>query len=301
MRVIDVMLSARPERISISGGEPLLVPWCIEAARRFHERGIVVTLFTSGWVMGEELAAGLAGSVTNVAVSIDGSDGKIHDTIRGRRGSFDRAMTALDVLQRVKREKRGAGQECYLLGIDYTLTQSGAKAADLERFVEAVTSRFPEIDFVRFGAVIPSGLAAEEEFEATELLTVEELVNLLGTETKLAELARNGTKVSMTDVRYFLPGAESSVIDVSIAQIEPDGALRAFPIYEAKVGNVLEEPLEVLWAKSMAWRSDPFVATQLNSIRTMADWARVTRTLDRRYGSGDDKVRIAQRRAGFGE
>ena len=64
-----------------------------------------------------------------------------------------------------------------------------------------------------------------------------------------------------------------------------DGQLRAFPIYEAKVGNVLEEPLDVLWQRALEWRLQPFVVEQIESIRSVADWARVTRTLDHRYGS----------------
>jgi MoaA/NifB/PqqE/SkfB family radical SAM enzyme len=295
MRVVDVILSAKPERVSISGGEPLNVPWCTEAVRRMHEAGILVTLFTSGWAMTDLLANELASSVTNVAVSIDGVDAQIHDHIRGKSGSFERVMATVDLLQRVKGECRKGGQKYYSLGIDYTLTQSGAKPADLERFVEKVTSQFPDLDFIRFGAVIPVGLAAEQGFEAAQLLTVEELVNIVGAENRLAECARNGAKVSVTDVRYFLPQPGTSATDVKIAQIEPDGALRAFPIYEAKVGNLLEESLEVLWSRALAWRSDPFVAAQMNSIRTMADWARATRTLDRRYGSVEDKARIAQR------
>lgn len=299
MRVVDVMLSVNPSRVSISGGEPLLVPWCTEATRRFHDSGIIVTLFTSGWMMSESLAADLACSVTNVAVSLDGSNKEIHDRIRGQRGSFDRVIAALDVLQRVKRQRRGAGQDCYSIGIDYTLTRSGAKLADLERFVDDITSRFSDIDFIRFGAVVPTGLAAEEGFEAVELLTIEELVNLLDAESQLAGRARNGAEVSLTDVRYFLPEAGSGTLDVNIAQIEADGAFRAFPIYEAKVGNILDEPLEVLWTRARSWCSDPFVVNQISSIRTMADWARVTRNLDRRYGSVDDKERIARRGAAF--
>lgn len=260
-----------------------------------HKSGIAVTLFASGWVMTDCLANELASSVTNVAVSIDGVDAQIHDHIRGKRGSFERVMASLDMLQRVKRKRREAGEGYYSLGIDYTLTRSGSKPADLEQFVEKVTSQFPDLDFIRFGAVIPVGIAAEQDFEAAQLLTVEELVNILGAEHRLAECARNGAKVSVTDVRYFLPQPGASATDVRIAQIEPDGALRAFPIYEAKVGNLLEESLEVLWSRALAWRSDPFVVAQMNSIRTMADWALATRTLDRRYGSVEDKARIAQR------
>lgn len=48
MRVVDVILRAQPQKISISGGEPLSVRWSLEAMKRLHDAGIAVTLFTSG-------------------------------------------------------------------------------------------------------------------------------------------------------------------------------------------------------------------------------------------------------------
>lgn len=179
MRVIDVMIAAQAKKVSISGGEPLSVRWSLEAMKRLHDAGIAVTVFTSGWAMSEKMAMALADSVASVAVSVDGADATIHDSIRGRSGAFERGMKALDILHRIKEERRAAGQPCFTLGIDYTLTRSGAREEDLERFVDAATKRFPRLDFIRFGAVIPSGLAAEREFEATELLSIEELVDLI--------------------------------------------------------------------------------------------------------------------------
>lgn len=245
--------------------------------------------------MPDKTAAALADAVASVAVSIDGADASIHDMIRARSGAFDRGMKALDALHRVKTERLAAGQSCFTLGIDYTLTRSNAKEADLERFVEAASKRFPKLDFIRFGAVIPSGLAAEPGYEASELLSIEELVDLIAVGQRLNARAGNALDISVTDVRYFLPQPGVSAVDLDIAHIEPDGALRAFPIYEAKVGNVLEESLEVLWPKVRAWRSDPFVAGLMESVKTMADWANTARTLDRRYGSPDDRERIARR------
>jgi MoaA/NifB/PqqE/SkfB family radical SAM enzyme len=295
MRIVDVILAAQAQKVSISGGEPLSVRWAVEAMKRLHDAGIAVTVFTSGWSMPERTAAALADAVSSVAVSIDGADAVIHDAIRGRAGAFERAMKALDVLHRVKDERRAAGKSCFTLGIDYTLTRSGAKEADLERFVETATKRFPRLDFIRFGAVIPSGLAAEQGFEASELLSIQELVDLIDVGRRLAARENNAIDISVTDVRYFLPQPETSAVDLDILQIEPDGALRAFPIYEAKVGNVLHEPLDVLWPRVREWRSDPFVAEQMESIQTMADWANTTRILDRRYGSREDRERIKQR------
>ncbi len=295
MRVTDVILAAQAQKVSISGGEPLSVRWAIEAMKRLHDAGVAVTLFTSGWSMPEKTATALADAVSSVAVSIDGADATIHDAIRARAGAFERGMKALDVLHRAKEERQAAGEKCFTLGIDYTLTRSGAKEADLERFVETAIKRFPKLDFIRFGAVIPSGLAAEREFEASELLSIEELVELIDVGWRLAARVGNTVDISVTDVRYFLPQPGVSAVDLDILQIEPDGALRAYPIYEAKVGNILDEPLDILWPRVRAWRSDPFVAEQMETIRTMADWASTTRTLDRRYGSLDDQERIRQR------
>ncbi|MGF9762996.1 radical SAM protein [Microvirga sp. 0TCS3.31] len=294
MRVIDMILAARAKKVSISGGEPLSVRWALEAMKRLHDAGIAVTVFTSGWSMPEKTATALADAVSSVAVSIDGADAATHDAIRARAGAFERGMKALDVLHRVKDERQAAGQSCFTLGIDYTLTRSGAKEADLERFFDETIKRFPRLDFIRFGAVIPSGLAAEPGFETNELLSIPELIDLIDAGRRLA---REGAApdISVTDVRYFLPQPGASLVDLDILHIEPDGALRAFPIYEAKVGNVLHEPLDVLWPRVRAWRSDPFVANQMETVQTMADWARTARTLDRRYGSPDDQERIGRR------
>jgi MoaA/NifB/PqqE/SkfB family radical SAM enzyme len=291
MRVVDVLLAAKPDRISLGGGEPLLVPWCIEAARRLSASGILVSLFTSGWVLTREIAEELASAVGSVAISIDGGNERIQDTVRGRRGAFTKGLAALETSLGVKQARQRAQQPCFTLGIDYTVTRLGSNITELEDFVDEMTSRLPGLDFIRFGAVIPGGLASEESFES-ELLTLEESTALVDAEARLAARAHNGTCVTVTDVRLFL---SPDVRSVDVAQIEPDGGVRAFPTYEAKVGNLLEEPIEVLWSRALAWRADPFVAEQLASIRTMADWAHVTRTLDRRFGSLDDRERFARR------
>ena len=292
-RVAEVIIAAGPERVSFSGGEPLVVPWWDEAADRLRRAGIPVTVFTSGWVMNEAVAERLAASVAAVTVSVDGADQSTHDAIRGRAGSFRRAMAALDQLSRVKMARAKRGEKHFRLGIDYTVTRSGHSG--LGDFVVEATSRFPNLDYVRFGAVMPVGLAQEPGFVGGELLSDAELEALVDAEAELSSRAENGIEVSVTDVRSFLPTSPLSVDGEGIAQIEPDGQLRAFACYEAKIGNVLDEPIDVLWERAIAWRNSPFVRAQTNSIRNLNDWARVTRVLDRRYGSDADRARIAQR------
>jgi len=292
-RVADVIIAAGPERVSFSGGEPLLAPWWHEAASRLRDAGIPVTVFASGWVMDETVASKLGESVTAVTVSVDGPDEQTHDAIRGRAGSYRRAVAALDWLSKIKQARTERGEPCYRLGVDYTVTRRGN--GDLGGFVATMTSRIPNLDYVRFGAVMPVGLGQETGFVASELLTDPELEALVDAEPELASRANNGIEVSVTDVRSFLPTSPLSVDGEGIAQIEPDGQLRAFACYEAKIGNVLDEPIDVLWDRALAWRASPFVREQTDSIRTLTDWARATRILDRRYGSEADKKRIARR------
>lgn len=295
LRIADMIVQLKPKRVALSGGEPLLVRGWAEAARRLRDVGAYVTLYTSGWIMDEAVAEELANSVTSVCVSLDGATEAMHDRLRRRAGSYRKARAALELLARFKRERTARGEPCYVLGTDFTVVRSNS--GDLAPFVADVTASYPGLDYLRFGMAVPEGPAADEDFAEQELLTNEEMLTLIETEGRLKALARNNVQVSVTDMRYYIPYSPYGGSGVTIAHIEPDGELRAFGVYEAKVGNVLREPFEVLWDRALAWRDDPFVKEQIMSIQTNHDWARVARVLDRRYGSEEDKARIARRNA----
>jgi MoaA/NifB/PqqE/SkfB family radical SAM enzyme len=295
MRVVDIIIAARPGRVLFGGGEPLLVSWWDEASRRIVDAGIAVTLFTGAWIMTTELAERAADSVTGVAVSIDGATAQVHDHIRGRKGSFDRAVSAVDQLSRVKEARLARAARIYRLGLDYTVTRTGWY--ETTKFVAEMTARFPGVDYITFGAVIPEGLAQEVAFVETELLSDDQLAELSDMEPLLASLARSDATISVTDARRFLPHGPLGDEAEGVAHIEASGHFRASTNFEAKVGNVLDEPLDVLWQRALAWRDDPFVVEQQNSINSLADWARVTRIIDRRYGSAEDIARISRRGA----
>ncbi len=290
MRIAEVIAEHRPKRVSLSGGEPLIVKNWPKAARRIRDAGVEVTLFTSGWTLEEADAERLAQSVTSVCVSVDGGTEQTHDALRGRSGSFQRAMAALEILDTFKRRHDGP---CYTLGIDYTVVRSNF--GERERFVRDATARFSGLDYLRFAMAMPCGLAAEEAFAAREILTDELSRALRDSEPTLQKLSEGGARVSITDTRSFMMYSEHCVEPPRMGHIEPDGRMRAFPVFEAKVGSVLELPLEELWRRMLAWQNDPFVVEQLGSIKTNEEWARAARTIDRRFGSESDKARITLR------
>ncbi|MFI6995754.1 hypothetical protein [Nonomuraea wenchangensis] len=78
-------------------------------------------------------------------------------------------------------------------------------------------------------------------------------------------------------------------------QVEPDGEVRAMPIYEGTVGNLLTEDAGTLWERVQERWSDPFVVETLSAVRSMQDWAEAARRLDHHFGTDEVRRRIDRR------
>lgn len=85
--------------ISLEGGEPLLrrdIGSIVRAFARHHHP----ILFTNGWPVTESLAGELwSAGLTQVGVSIDYPDAARHDARRGRAGTFEAALRALEIFR----------------------------------------------------------------------------------------------------------------------------------------------------------------------------------------------------------
>ncbi|MFG1942827.1 radical SAM protein [Nonomuraea sp. NPDC048826] len=302
LRVADAIVAMRPRGVAIAGGEPLLIKDLTAVIARMVEGGLSVALYTSGWLMTEDLARSLAEVCDRVAVSVDGATPATHDRIRGRNGSFAHAMRALRLLDDVAAERRAQGREPLTFGIDCVLLQSNF--AEMDELCQVVAPRFPELGFVAFGAAVPGGLANRRGFDEHELLTEEQtgLLDNPGFASRLRELAPGSVTVTATDNRILqmhpVLVARGAVFDA--LQIEPDGEVRAMPIYEGTVGNILTESPEVLWQRATARWSDPFVVEALSTAFTMREWAEAARRIDYRFGSDAVRARIDRRPAYLG-
>ncbi len=84
----------------VTGGEPFLrKPLALAMIRRLTDANINVIVNTNGWFVDAELAAELA-TIRGVRVnlSLDGHTAAAHDAARGVKGSWDRAVQAIDHL-----------------------------------------------------------------------------------------------------------------------------------------------------------------------------------------------------------
>jgi organic radical activating enzyme len=290
-RVTDTLISMKPPIVVFSGGEPLLVKEVFEVADRMSKAGIKLFLYTSGWALEPTMISAIMGLFSRVTVSVDGATALVHDRIRGRAGSYDRAISALQQLDAAVRDYRRLGARTPSLAIDFVVMQSNFH--QLGEMCAVVVHQFPELEYVFFGAVVPTGLATRAEFAEQEMLS-EEQAGLLASgqlARELQSLAPASIEVRTSDNR----GPLMHPSHFAEMQVEPDGMVRAMPIFEGTVGSLLAEPPLVIWKRAVERWNDPFVVETLAPARTMKAWADAVRRIDRHFGSTEDRARIARR------
>jgi MoaA/NifB/PqqE/SkfB family radical SAM enzyme len=298
LRVADALVSLEPQAVVLAGGEPLVIKGVFDVAERLAQAGVQVYLYTGGWSLQPWMVERMVSTIAQVSVSIDGATAEVHDAIRGRAGSFDRAMQALAMLDDAARELRERGAKPLAFGMDCTLTRSSFPQID--EFCTTIAPRFPELGFISIGAAMPIGLASRTGFVDRELLTDAQADQLASAEQldRLRVLAPPSVQVSVTDNRMLQMHPDLIARGVfPTMQLEPDGAVRAMAIYEGTVGNVLIEDPRVLWERAVARWSDPVVTETLGPARTMREWAEATRQIDYHFGSDSDRARIDRRPA----
>ena len=98
--VIDRMGAwCSPAGMNFVGGEPLLRKDLESLMGRAVRNGFQVSFNTNGWLVTEERAQAICDAGVSVAyVSLDGIEPATVDHSRGRKGSFDKAMQAIDRL-----------------------------------------------------------------------------------------------------------------------------------------------------------------------------------------------------------
>ena len=156
VRLLDEVAPHRPV-ISLFGGEPFLFPDIIPLIRDIKRRGLTVTIITNGWFLERNARELVELGVDTIAVSIDGPP-DLHDRIRGRESSFDRAAAGVRAVARFRKEMgRGLPVQMAILPItELNVTAVDAAIAALQEL---------PLDLVNVGLrwFIPKEVGAEYE------------------------------------------------------------------------------------------------------------------------------------------
>jgi MoaA/NifB/PqqE/SkfB family radical SAM enzyme len=293
LRIADAVLAVRPvPAVTFTGGEPIIVRGFLDLAKHLKNGGARLSLYTSAFRLQPDVASGIAELFDRVAVSLDGPDARTNDFLREREGSFDEAMTGAELLDGLVAPRK------LRFGLEVTIMKTNF--ASLERFATEVVPRLPHLGYLHLGALIPTGLGSRESFVERELLEDDQMAELPEIEKRLGQMVPRGVDVRVFSNLPFLMHPEQVrrglALD-ALVKIEADGRMRGMDIYEGTVGNVLEEPMSVLFRRTLERHKDPFVVRELRSVRTMRDWAAACRTIDLHFAAEEDRQRILARGA----
>lgn len=96
--VIDAAVPLGLTSVKLTGGEPLLYPdWKLLVSTSV-DRGLDVILETNGTLIDAATAEFLKQMNVFVSVSLDASDSKLHDRLRGVPGAYDRTLRGMDCM-----------------------------------------------------------------------------------------------------------------------------------------------------------------------------------------------------------
>ncbi len=152
--------------VSISGGEPLLVPWLPELLTYIAGLGLRVSLLSNGMLWTDKRVVALGPLVSLVNVSLDGASAEAHDAIRGP-GAFRQALRGIQRLG-------AAGVE---VGINVCLMRSNLR--DIEANLLGLVRSFPFQVSVQFGKFVDEGRGLGLRSEAPTADEMSELLPLL--------------------------------------------------------------------------------------------------------------------------
>jgi MoaA/NifB/PqqE/SkfB family radical SAM enzyme len=282
-RLLDELAPSRPI-ISLFGGEPLLYPDIVPLIQEVKRRGLTCSLITNSWHL-ESMARELVeAGIDTVMVSVDGPP-DVHDRVRGREGSFERAASGVRALARL-RDARGSAVPMLLaiLPITDLNVDDVARALDalgdlpldtinvgLRWFVPKETgSAYETVMKETFGVAGASWKGFEfdgADFAAAKGRQLTDLVKLLKgvRRQRFLDSARGRPWISFVpDVPaegvpgYFADSGKTFGHDLCpvawyFAQVEPDGQVcfcGDFPDYF--IGNVRKTPFREIWTGERA-------------------------------------------------
>lgn len=88
----------------LSGGEPLLTSGIMELVEFISGEGYRTNLVTNGFLIDEAVACGIADSgLGTLTISLDALKPETHDWIRGKSGSHERIIQAIDYLYKARK------------------------------------------------------------------------------------------------------------------------------------------------------------------------------------------------------
>lgn len=182
-----------PFRLVFTGAEPFLRKDILEIISFAAENNIYTVLTTNGWLIDEKLAQEIALSGLDVFnLSLDGVKASTHETLRGKKGAYQRAIRALRLVKGARQDKTP------VIYINTVIMEP-----NVDELIDLVKLAKKEgVEAIRFQALESKQLFGNEEYRSSWFenhpLWPKEVQKLTGILDKLNQLKARGYPIKNT-------------------------------------------------------------------------------------------------------
>lgn len=240
-RISKEIVRAMPLNVCLSGGEPLSYTHIQQVAGELRKHNIALSILTSGWLEDYQTLEWVSKTFSLVQVNIDGATCSTHDRIRGREGSYERAIKTILSLRELGFNN---------IRIVFVLTR--LNISEFPQFAET-WSRMDGIKSIVAQRLILKGRAAKvKDLEPTfsqwsdfclafdELRYKQANVNVFLSLDPFLQVRR--------DIQLGMPLAQ--------IHIATDGLARPHPLINIVLGDINKYSLEAVYKRKIGiWRS----------------------------------------------
>lgn len=239
---LPTRFDARNIMVVVTGGEPFCRPNLDDVLGGLKKNRLPWGMVTNGWALTEQnVARALKLGLTSMTVSLDGLEPS-HDWLRGRKGSFERA---LEGIRRVARAP--------LAGFDVVTCVNPRNLPELDRVADLLVQA--KVPAWRLFCIFPKGRAKTNP----ELkLSDEQMRELFAwMKRRKPELAGQGLALNFSCEGYLPPRWDEAVRDepyfcragINIASVLCDGAICACPNITRTLvqGNIRTDDFKEVW------------------------------------------------------
>lgn len=233
LTVAQNIAQSRVLSVNFGGGEPLLSKDTLPVIRALASAQVITNLSTNGWYVDEKMVQELCqAGLSKLIVSLDDARETEHDASRGREGSYDAVLQALQAC---------AGTELPV-ALSVVLTRKNfdqlSKIIDLAEEYGCVGVELKRLR-------LQGAAAAQEDLELSseQVKELYQQIPLLRKKTKLAvSLVYN--EEPFEDIDAGCPCGRTSLALMS------DGTLAACVYSPTPLGNALTESISSIWKNS---------------------------------------------------
>lgn len=233
--IISQLVESEVLSVNISGGEPLLNPRIFTIIQELTKNNIDVGISTNGFIFKDKAYHLLDAGINFVQISIDGSR-EFHDSFRGVKGAFDRAIESIVLAKRMG----------LFVQMNTTITASNMQYI----FKNIALAERLGVDRIFFRRVVATGLASQNNVIPNKT----EYIDLLKLLLKYKYSGSTHINISIDDpIIAVLDSSrydkESICCSAGITSLGIDSSGNVFPCIFARniIGNLMTDSLDEIW------------------------------------------------------